>query len=103
MLTVKADNGYYIEKELDIVRYKNPEGKLHRLSGPALEYNNGTKYWYFHGLLHRIDGAAIEYWNGNKVWYYNGRLHRIEGPAIEYIDAPEQNEYWVYGQRVAKP
>lgn len=23
--------------------------KLHRLDGPAIEWNDGTKHWYYHG------------------------------------------------------
>jgi hypothetical protein len=23
--------------------------KFHRLDGPAVEYNDGTKFWYYHG------------------------------------------------------
>ena len=27
----------------------NDEGQLHRLDGPAMEYADGTKYWYQNG------------------------------------------------------
>jgi hypothetical protein len=51
--------------------------KLHRLDGPAIEWNNGDKFWYQNNLLHRLDGPAIEWnieWNiGNKEWYYEGK------------------------------
>ncbi len=34
---------YAIDKWYDVNK------KLHRLDGPAVEYNNGTKFWYYHG------------------------------------------------------
>jgi len=76
---------------------------FHREDGPAVEYSDGTKYWFINGKLHREDGPAIEQYNGTNEWYINGKLHRQyngdkwwyingkrhreDGPAIEY------NEY----------
>jgi hypothetical protein len=34
------------------------KGHYHRLDGPAIEYSNGEKYWYFHGK--RIDCDSQE-------------------------------------------
>lgn len=45
---------------------------LHREDGPAREWNNGNKIWYYHGKLHREDGPAFERSNGIKEWYYHG-------------------------------
>jgi hypothetical protein len=67
-------------------QWKNRSGELHRVDGPAIEYSNGTKYWYQNGMRHRVDGPAIEYSNGTKYWYQNGKLHRIDGPAYRYKD-----------------
>ena len=53
-------------------RYYNCTGRYHRDEGPAVEYTNGTKYWYQNGLPHRIDGPAIEYKSGHKEWWLNG-------------------------------
>jgi len=33
----------------------------------------GDKYWYLHGKLHREDGPAIEFINGTKKWFYHGK------------------------------
>jgi hypothetical protein len=44
--------------------------------------NNGN----LSGVYHRQDGPAAEYTNGNKYWYFNGKLHREDGPAIEYTN-----------------
>ena len=52
----------------DRIEYLNEKGQLHRLDGPAREFNSGTKQWWINGLLHREDGPAVEYINGTKSW-----------------------------------
>ena len=52
--------------------YRNAEGQLHRIDGPAYEHSNGTKAWYIDGKSHRIDGPAIEYVGGRKEWWIDG-------------------------------
>ncbi len=54
---------------------KNPWywGELHKVNGPAMEYESGTKYWYLNGKRHRTDGPAIEYHSGRKEWWLNGK------------------------------
>ena len=68
-------------------------GKLHRIDGPAVEFENGDKFWYQMGRQHRIDSPAVEFNNGVKHWYQNGVLHRIDGPAVEY---PNGDKFWFY-------
>jgi len=58
---------------------------IHREDGPAIEYINGDKRWYFEGKLHREDEPAAIY-NNYKMWYIDGKLHRWNGPAIECND-----------------
>lgn len=65
----------------DMIVYKTYDGKFHRDDGPAIEYADGSKFWYKNGKLHRTDGPAIEYPNGTVVWYNNGLVHRDGGPA----------------------
>ena len=69
--------------QFGIKYWKLPNGQYHREDGPAIEYANGTKFWYRNDQRHREDGPAIERANGNKCWYINDELHRIDGPAIE--------------------
>jgi hypothetical protein len=57
------------------VEYRNEKGDLHRLDGPAIEWNSGTKVWYLNGLCHREDGPAIEYYDGSKSWWLNGEYY----------------------------
>ena len=73
--------------------YKNAEGQLHRIDGPAIEWADGTTHWYINGERHRIDGPAVEWADGSKEWYINGERHRIDGPAVEYADGSK--EWWI--------
>lgn len=34
----------------DHVEYHNEDGKLHRLDGPAVEWNDGGKEWWINGV-----------------------------------------------------
>ena len=69
------------------VRWRDFKTDLpHRVDGPAVEYDNGDKYWFVKGKLHREDGPAVEHPDGYKEWYIDGKYHRIDGPAIEYAD-----------------
>ena len=53
-------------------RYLNAKGQRHRTDAPAIEYADGSKYWYLNDELHRTDGPAVEYADGSKYWYLNG-------------------------------
>jgi hypothetical protein len=33
---------------------------------------DGSKFWFFEGYLHRTDGPAVEYANGRKEWFFDG-------------------------------
>ena len=90
---IKNDNGifYYKDKEMTI---------RHREDGPAVEWANGTKYWWLNGELHREDGPAIEWANGTKYWWLNGELHREDGPAIERVDGSK--EWFLNGKVVTE-
>jgi hypothetical protein len=50
--------------------FKN--GQLHRVDGPANEYDYGRKEWWVNGNRHREDGPAVEWEDGTHVWYWNG-------------------------------
>ena len=54
-------------------RYFNADGRLHRETGPAAIWSDGSKFWFQNGLRHRTDGPAVEYASGDKVWYINGK------------------------------
>jgi len=86
--------------------YQN--GNLHREDGPAIEYVDGGKFWYYKGIFagagdkpntklwtrltsHELNGGpllngCIVELNGAKRWYVNDQLHREDGPAVERVD-----------------
>ncbi len=72
----------------------NNDGDFHRLDGPAVEYKNGTKYWYQNGYLHRLDGPAIATADGIKSWYINGEKYSEQ----EWFEALtlEQQTYYLF-------
>jgi len=55
--------------------------------------DRGTKYWTLNGEFHREDGPAIEYHDGSNYWYLNGKetkpfcLHQQQTDSVEYIAA----------------
>jgi hypothetical protein len=53
-------------------RWYNEQNQLHREGGPAVEYTNGDKSWFFNGKHHREGGPAIEWADGTKKWFVNG-------------------------------
>ena len=60
----------------ETVYYLN--GKVHREDGPAIEYNDGYKYWWINGKRHRDGGPAVEYPNGYKEWWLDGKIYSKE-------------------------
>ena len=58
----------------------------------------GNVHWYKDNVRHRLDGPAIEWENGSKEWHVNGICHRLDGPAFE--DSHGYKEWWVDGQEV---
>ena len=63
------------ENRIEWYKENDNEGFLiyHREDGPAIEWHDGTKWWYQNGRRHRTDGPAIEYENGGKEYYLNGK------------------------------
>jgi len=45
--------------------------KVNKSTCQISEY--GTKRWTLNGQYHREDGPAVEYANGFKYWYYHGK------------------------------
>jgi len=89
----------YLYLEVDrwkVKTWKNKDGEVHRLDGPAIEYTDGRKDWYQNGKLHRLDGPAVEKRNGNEEWRQYGKLHRLDGPAI--TNKGKYKMWYVYGR-----
>jgi hypothetical protein len=79
----------------DRIEYKNEKDEYHRIGGPALEFQDGTKIWCQDGLTHREDGPAFEYPDGARTWSVNGLIHRLDGPAVIWADGTK--EWWIEG------
>ena len=73
---------------------------MHREDGPAVEYSNGDREWWFNGKRHRNNGPAIEWVNGTRSWYLNGELHREGAPAIESVNGTR--EWWLNGRNLSE-
>jgi hypothetical protein len=73
-------------------RWRLPNGNLHRVDGPAIEFTNGIKTWRLNGGRHRVDGPAIEWANGDKAWYLEGRGYTFDKwlEANKYISDEEK-------------
>ena len=80
---IKIINIVYINgKDEFILRY-HIKGELHRDNGPSY-INNERKEWYSEGILHKIGGPAIEWNDGDSSWHKHGKYHREDGPAMCY-------------------
>lgn len=71
--------------------WRNEKGDIHREDGPAYEWTNGDKYWYFNGYRHRIEGPAIEWFFGHKFWCVKGE--DITGLVRELLRKSEFGAY----------
>lgn len=60
-------------------------GKLHRINGPAVEFPDGTKYWYKNDIRHRLNGPAIQHADGDDMYYVDGRRF-TENEFYKYVD-----------------
>jgi hypothetical protein len=77
-MVTKKESKYGIE-------YLNELGQYHREDGPAIEFSDGTKYWYIKGQFHREDGPAREFPDGSKFWYLNGEYYTEQEHQQEVI------------------
>ena len=89
-------------EEYTVKVYKNriewyQNNKLHRLDGPAIEWDDGSKFWYQNDKVHRLNGPACECADGTKYWYQNDKRHRLDGPACEYANGTKH--WWVEGKQ----
>jgi len=100
---IEEKMGVKIKNKVEIVVTGNVYWKkpgtliFHREDGPAVEYSDGTKYWYVDGKRHREDGPAAEFRGGRKEWYVGGKRHREDGPAIVFANGERQ--WFVEGRK----
>ena len=60
-----------IDKHGNINHY-NSKGQLHRIDGPAVANQDGTKAWFINDKYHRLDGPAVVWSGGIEEWWLNG-------------------------------
>ena len=58
---------YYSEMSVNTIIYQIIENNI---TYDVIEYGV-VKYWYKNDKLHRENGPAIEYFDGSKYWYIN--------------------------------
>ena len=82
---------YYKDKEMTI---------FHREGGPAIEYNDGLRYWFIDGKYHRVGGPAIEHNGGLQIWCIDGKRHRENGPAIIRVNGSKL--WYIHGKHMTE-
>ena len=45
--------------EYGSVFYRNSDGLLHRIHGPAIIHTDGTKHWFRNGVLHKLKNGEF--------------------------------------------
>lgn len=97
---------------------QTPHRKI--IGKPAVEYPDGTKFYWWNMLEYHIirtydkteifainekndnklqsldDHPSVIYKNGTKEWHCVGLLHRYGGPAVQYSNG--DFEYWNWGK-----
>lgn len=74
-------------------RIGGPKGKIHRVDGPAIEWENGNVEWWLNDFLDRENGPAVQFYHDESTieeWWRNGKLHRENGPAV----SDEHGQLW---------
>ncbi len=76
-----------------ISKFYDDAGNLHKEDGPAIEFEDGSFSWYYHGVIHNPNGIAVKNVNIVDSWFQNGKLHRLDGPAIIYYSVGVPNDH----------
>jgi len=72
----------------------NDKDELHSFNdNPAVDYNDGDKWWYKEDKLHRLNGPAIEWANGGKGWFYEGK-HIICNSTEKFLKMINLKAFW---------
>jgi len=87
---IKLQDGNHILESC--IKFSIKNNKFHNADGPALEYPDGTKSYYFNGDLCRCEKP-----DGTIIYYSNGSIHRVDGPAIQCTD-PQEDRYLIRGK-----
>jgi len=72
-------------------------GKLRFCIANTKSEYKGTVFVKY-GKIHRVGGPAVIYQDGCTTWWKHGELHREDGPAIENYFDDEISKYWLDGE-----
>lgn len=76
--------------DIDICRWHiKGTNTLHNEGEPAIEYKDGSKFWYLHGIYHRLDGPALSYASGIVYYFIDNELFNKK----DYWKHPEVIKY----------
>ena len=87
---------YRVTVNSDYTKWYNSKNELHRLDGPAIEWVDGSKEWWYNGNLHRLEGPAAEYKNGQKEWYIGGIKYTEE----EFLAKTQKHTIVIDGKEI---
>ena len=72
------------KNDLPAIEYANGDkvwylnDKRHRENDkPAIENANGDKFWFLNGKIHRENGPASEFFDGKRAWYWHGEYIEV--------------------------
>ena len=99
---MNPERTYYQNGQIETEEWKNEDGELHRIDGPAARewYDDGQlerEVWYINGTPHRLDGPAVRYWYddgqlASKSWYINDVQYDTEAEFLVAVDLYKANE-----------
>ena len=99
----KLKNRYFLDKKSmtksickkchDGILWTNIQGEYHREDGPAIEEDNGDKFWFIHNQLHRENGHASEFADGTKEWFWHGQ-HILVSSQEEFEKYLRLKSFW---------
>jgi hypothetical protein len=76
------------------------ESKRHNFTGvvlvPTINAQINTKRYYKKGSLHREDGPAVEFTDGHKEWWYEGNFIYMAGCAFYTPNIKEEERYMIH-------
>lgn len=91
----------YIDRKYKFPNIDYSIGTYIDIDGQILKTNiNGNNIYFFNSKnqRHRLDGPAIQYPDGSYYWYKEGEIHRIGGPAV--FDEVDYYDWWVNDKQV---
>lgn len=82
---------------MKIVNFAGQSNIPQNFSG-VCKTSDETYRWMVDGKLHRIGGPAVTWEDGIEEYWMNGKRHRTDGPA--YVYPTGAKEYWLNGEEI---